>query len=310
MAAVGGVWTSNLQSKTGGIVTQSRPFCYHRIEILSASRTPLTLVVGSDGSADSERAIEWATTSAALHPGSTIHLLEALALPATPHHSWKKPPEEVVADAERKSRQRLERSAAAISARNVAAEVHVRRWLPVDSIVELADEVRADLVVVGRHGHASAFAHRVLIGSVSGDVSRTARTPVAVVRGTSPHRVPPRRILLALDASEPSLAAARAVARIFPGAPVLAVSVAHGAEGLAREAIERAALAAGIDAGGLEVERAEGDPAQLLLERAAAPGIDLAAAGRRGHGPLGDLLVGGVAEKLLQLSPCPILLAH
>jgi nucleotide-binding universal stress UspA family protein len=296
--------------ETCGIVTQSRPFCYHPNEILSASGNTLTFVVGCDGSADSERAIEWAATSAALHPGSTIHLLEALALPATPHHSWKKPPEELVADAERKSRQRLERSAAAIEAREVEAVVHVRRWLAVDSIVELADETRADLVVVGRHGHVSAFAKRVLIGSVSGDVSRTSRSPVVVVRGAESHPVPPRRILVAFDASEPSRAAARSVARLFPGARVLAVSVAQGEEGLSPEGIAREALAAGIDAGGLEVERLEGDPAHLLLERAAGPEIDLAAAGRRGQGPLRDLLVGGVAEKLLQLSPCPILLAH
>lgn len=296
--------------KTCGIVTQSRSFCYHRTETLSAPRTPLTIVVGSDGSADSERAIEWAATAAALHPGSTIHLLEALALPATPQHSWKRPPEELVADAERSSRERLERSAVAIAARDVAVEVHVRRWLPVDSIVELADESKADLIVLGRHGHASAAARRVLVGSVSGDVSRTARSPVVVVRGVAAHPVPPRRILVAFDASEPSRAAARAVARLFPAAPVLAVSVAHGAEGLSAEAIRSEALAAGIDSAGLEVERLQGDPAHLLLRRAADDGIDLAAAGRRGHGPLRELLVGGVAEKLLQLAPCPILLAH
>ena len=53
-----------------------------------------------------------------------------------------------------------------------------------------------------------------------------------------------------------------------------------------------------------------GDAAAALLELAASSGSDLMCAGRRGSGPLRDLLLGSVAEKLLQLSPCPLLLSH
>jgi nucleotide-binding universal stress UspA family protein len=56
-----------------------------------------------------------------------------------------------------------------------------------------------------------------------------------------------------------------------------------------------------------------GSPAEHLLELAREGvdgGFDLLAAGRTGHSGWRNLLLGGVAEKLLQLAPCPVLLAH
>ena len=39
-------------------------------------------------------------------------------------------------------------------------------------------------------------------------------------------------------------------------------------------------------------------------------GADLITAGRRGQSAWEDLLTGSVSDKLLQLAPCPVLLAH
>ena len=276
---------------------------------MSAPADRLVLVVGSDGSPDSERAIDWAAAVAASHSGAALHLFEALALPPTPLHAWSTTPEALIGEAERRSRARLEARSATIAARGVETAVHVQRFFPVEAIVTFAAELPADLIVLGRHGHSSGL-RRALIGSVSADVSRSATVPVVVVRGTAAHPAPPRRVLVPFDGSEPARVAARAAARLFPAAAVLAVSVVHGREGLEAEAIAHEAVAAGFDRARLEIERVVGDPAAQILRLAGGAEVDLVAAGRRGHGPLHELLVGGVAEKLLQLAPCPILLAH
>jgi len=69
-------------------------------------------------------------------------------------------------------------------------------------------------------------------------------------------------------------------------------------------------LEAGLDARRIERVESVGDPAARLLEVAETATVDLIAAGRRGHSSWQELLVGGVSEKLLQLAPCPVLVAH
>jgi nucleotide-binding universal stress UspA family protein len=55
--------------------------------------------------------------------------------------------------------------------------LHVRRGHPDEQIVELAEEVRADLLVIGRYGHAS----RRRLGSTADRVLAQAECPVLVV---------------------------------------------------------------------------------------------------------------------------------
>jgi len=53
----------------------------------------------------------------------------------------------------------------------------------------------------------------------------------------------------------------------------------------------------------------EGEPADRILEQAERVGADLIACGSRGMGELTALLLGSVSHKLLQLAPCPVLVA-
>ena len=215
------------------------------------------VVVGFDGRQDGHRALAWARDFALASPGTALDLTHALALPALPMHSLHLPAEEIFAAAEREIRAQLDAAANALAAAGLTAEVHVRRWLPADTLLEQADRLGAVLIVVGQHG---GRARRVLIGSTSGRVSREARVPVVVARGAQ-RPSPPRRILVS-DPEE------------------------------------------------IDLHSTEGDAAAALLELAADSGIDLLCAGRRGSGPLRDLLLGSVSEKLLQLAPCPLLLSH
>jgi nucleotide-binding universal stress UspA family protein len=104
--------------------------------------------------------------------------------------------------------------------------------------------------------------------------------------------------------------AVAAAAAWFPQAEIVGASVRAGAEGLPVAEIRAQLAAAGVDGSRLRPLLLEGHPAEQLIEAAKRERADLLTSGRRGHGPLRDLFVGSVAEKLLQLAPCPILLAH
>ena len=60
---------------------------------------------------------------------------------------------------------------------------------------------------------------------------------------------------------------------------------------------------------GLTVETVvrEGYPVTVIEDEAAAVGADLIVIGTRGHGGLKHLLLGSIAERVVQKSPCPVL---
>ncbi len=48
-------------------------------------------------------------------------------------------------------------------------------------------------------------------------------------------------------------------------------------------------------------------PAQNIANLAAEVGADIIVVGTRGHSPVGGVLVGSVAQRLLEIAPCPVL---
>jgi universal stress protein A len=67
---------------------------------------------------------------------------------------------------------------------------------------------------------------------------------------------------------------------------------------------ERAAAAA--VASGVKTLFRTGEPAQVLVEMASVENIDLVVVGTHQHHPAGDILVGSVAERLIRLAPCTV----
>ncbi len=57
----------------------------------------------------------------------------------------------------------------------------------------------------------------------------------------------------------------------------------------------------------ISVEALAGDPAHQILEFAKDASADLIVLGSRGHGRLAGLLVGSVAQKVVALAHCPVL---
>jgi nucleotide-binding universal stress UspA family protein len=62
----------------------------------------------------------------------------------------------------------------------------------------------------------------------------------------------------------------------------------------------------GIEA---ETKIRHGDPAAELIAEATDGSYDVAVAGSRGYGPVGQLLHGSVSRKLVKAMPCPVIVA-
>lgn len=178
------------------------------------------ILLAFDGSEDSCRAAAWAGAVAAARGGAEVDIVHALTLPAIPVGGWEIPVGELLDRHEREMRALAERERVALEAAGVPAALFLRRWLPVDTLLEHAAERRVDLIVLGPHGHGL---RRLRIGSISAAVAYAAAVPVVVVRG-EPVAAPPGRVVVAMDGSPASDAAAAAVAHWFPAAQVTAMA--------------------------------------------------------------------------------------
>ncbi len=266
----------------------------------------MTIAVGFDGSDDSRRAARWAAALARSASPASLHLVHALGLPTIPALPIDIRVDELFDRQEREMREQLTTLERELGGAPLEIESFVRRWLPVETLLEHARDHGSELLVVGQHGSRPS---RLLLGSVSSAVARSAEVPVVVVRGREA-AAPPDAVLLAVDGSGFSRRAAEAVARWAPQARVVAVRIRDGSNGPERDEIARDLAAAGVDPAQVEIRIEDGAAAEILLALAETTTVDLIAAGRRGLSIWRELLLGSVSEKLLQLAPCPVLLAH
>lgn len=138
-----------------------------------------------------------------------------------------------------------------------------------------------------------------------------------------------KHILVGIDGTNESLAAARAAVGIARStlATVDLVCVVPPFEALASESLspieiieDQKAQAAGIlrslaqelEAPGLAIETmvVEGVPADRLASLAAERAVEMVVVGHRRRGPISRLLIGSVADRLVQISTRPVLVVH
>ncbi|GLB64939.1 universal stress protein [Dietzia sp. NCCP-2495] len=143
------------------------------------------VVVGTDGSESSYRAVERAAVLAA--DASATLVVACAYVPADPR-SVNQAADQLGADAyqirgdnpaEEIVRGAKERATAAGA---TSIEVRTVKGAPVESLVALADEVGADLLVVGNKGLNSLTGR--LLGSVPSDAARRATCDVLIVHTT------------------------------------------------------------------------------------------------------------------------------
>lgn len=277
-------------------------------------------IVASDGKSQSDGAL----LAARALQASTDEVRIVAAVPPLPIVS---PEAQLPIDPEVESRRAADLGAAVeaqaqrvLGARS-AWSVDVRAGEPASTIVDAAREAGATLVVtgLGRHG---------LVDRVFGDETalrliRIGSIPVLAVPTSFVHA--PRRIVVAMDFSQPSMRAARlAIDMAAESATIHLVHVAprdassvlwSGGDWLAtyeadaQAELTRAAARLNPPAG-ISVERTvlHGDPAAQLLAYAAKIDADLIAAGSHGHGFVARVLIGSVVTKVLRGSACGVLI--
>ena len=138
-----------------------------------------TIVVPTDGSENARRAADHAVDIAS-KTGATVHAISVVD--ATRLGPFT-PTDVEISDIRSSLRGEAERATEAVVERCRNASIDcvtaVRVGVPHETIVDYADEVAADLLVVGTHGRTGV--PRALLGSVTERVVRTSDVPVLTV---------------------------------------------------------------------------------------------------------------------------------
>lgn len=196
---------------------------------------------------------------------------------------------------------------------------------PGEAITAYVEEQGVDLVVMGTHGRRGL--QRLLIGSVTEEVLRTAPCPVLTVRGgeDQPSAWNVRNVLAPVDFSEASLQAVKhtkelaltygaqitllhAVEEVmYPSAYGLEMADAPGPEVIDRVESSLAELAR--DEIGYEhvvVDSTVGYAPSTILDYAEANDVDLIVIATHGRSGLERLLLGSVTERVVRRASVPV----
>jgi nucleotide-binding universal stress UspA family protein len=288
---------------------------------------PETILLATDGSEGAEHAARAAIdlskrTEAKLHAAHARVPLPHFAYPSLVSARYHPPYEEGARRILDEQVGRIEQAGGTVSG------AHLVEGRPADAILDLAERIGADLIVVGSRGLGSIKS--LLIGSVSLGVVHHADRPVLVVRGGS---WPPARVVIGEDLSEDARDAARIgltlgkllgaetlLAHAYQGMPPHPETLPRDDrelyEAMVREHLRRVEPALEGRAAGLEdaygvrprVRLLEGDSARVLSDVAGeGGGTGLLVVGSRGLGAGGRMLLGSVSTKVLMAAKGPVL---
>jgi nucleotide-binding universal stress UspA family protein len=277
------------------------------------------IVVGVDGSEDSERALRWAVTEGRARDACVRAVLVWTA--AGPPRVESPPPPPTSPEHPRWVAERmLDRIVDKVLADVPAARIDARTMFgpPVSSLLAASDG--AEMLVLGARGWSPVT--RTLAGSVSLACTHGAAVPVVVVHEPPRHSHGPfRDIVVGVDGSDASMDALRWAVReaTLRYAPLRIVHVSSaGAEAGPASPVAGERRPAGhvpiMAAARAETDRrpsleATGDVlfghvAGHLIEAAAT--AQLLVVGARGGGGFTGLLLGSVSSQCVMYAPCPV----
>jgi nucleotide-binding universal stress UspA family protein len=270
------------------------------------------VVIGYDGSADSERALDWADQLAAEQGRALRVLISEVDLSSVM---------EVTADWHDTRIRELQEDARLrlASARTHTHSVEVVSDPAAEALVGASE--KASTVVLGARGHSAVSG--VLLGSVSQQVARRASCPVVVVREAK--NPGSDRIVVGVDGSPSSR---KALELAFEhadrtGAPVVAVHAWHERfvrreteEGLAEEISDAERLLEEALAGlagqypdvRVSTETIPVAPQRVLVD--ASESAALVVVGSRGRGALAGLALGSVSQSVLHHAQCAVVVVR
>lgn len=265
------------------------------------------IVVGYDGSGDSELALDWADQLAA-EQGRPLRVLISEVDPTQVLEATSDWHAAKVAQLESDARDRL------AGARSRESSIEVIGVPPSQALIDAS--AKAATVVIGARGHS--LLSGVVLGSVSQHVTRHSSCPVVVVR--APYHPDANRVVVGVDGSTGSR---KALEFAFDhasrsGSPITAVHAWRNAargdtgEGLVEEirAAERVlaeALAGFADQYPdvkVTTEAVPVVPQRVLAD--ASQSASLVVVGSRGLGAFAGLLLGSVSQSVLHHAQCPV----
>ena len=290
---------------------------------------PTKILLATDGSEEASLAASTAS-GLARRTGSELHVLTVG--PELPYYELPDYParfEEVVEAQRRETREVLDEQVRKIEESGGTVEkVHLETGIPPGrAIVHLGEELGAGVIAIGSRGRGPM--KRAVMGSVSSSVVHHAHCPVLVVRGEGRDHLQ-GRILLALDGSEDSLAAARTavdladrmeselhVVYVGEVRPVF-YPEGHGYPALYEEFEKRAQRL--LDEQVSELESAGGTVAKAHLrigrpdEEIVVLGEEIAAGlivtGSRGLGGIRRALMGSVSDSVVRHAHGPVMVVR
>lgn len=268
-----------------------------------------TLLITVDGSAPAKRAAKYGLELAAIYDAS-VDVLH-------------------VTDDEERGHRILDEATAFDVDGDLDVERHLVEGKPGKAIVRQAEELEADLVVMGRYGRSGIVEH--LLGSTSERVLRNVEVPVLTIPGERVDAQTGREygdVLLTTDGSETAERAgpyaadvARRTAATLHLLTVVDVQAEAGpfdAGGVKEEFIERLenqaqealdSLADSIDSADLDVRSSmeKGDTVDEITAYADDHDVDLLAISSEGETSLAGQQLGSVADRVLKEIERPVL---
>tara|TARA_R110002167_G_C12703750_1_gene654025 strand:+ start:1235 stop:1762 length:528 start_codon:yes stop_codon:yes gene_type:complete len=160
-----------------------------------------------------------------------------------------------------------------------------------DKALDIAVELAAGL------GAKLTIAHVLLHGEPPKDIERMARVE---------HMVP-----VAVEAARPYIANVPATMTSIMNAAKYTEGVERMISALGEKLVNDAAAKvkkAGVE--NVETDIRNGDYVEQILKAAKNASADMIVAGSRGLGPVKKLLIGSTSNKIVQLAPCPVLIAR
>lgn len=287
----------------------------------------MRILLATDGSKDAAAATAF-LRELPLPASSKLLIVTAVSFPT---FAFEPPPvREFKGSVLEDARRVVDEARATLARRGFDVETDVVIGNPKDEISRIAGEWNADLVVLGARGLGRI--KRFLLGSVSLAVARRVSCPVLVVKGRARKL---GSVLVGIDGSEDSFQALRFLLSLplarqtklrllsvvepirYPTSAPGAVrghlarmlkEVENERRGELEKVLDKAA--AKLEGSLTRVTRSTptGNPADVIVEVAAAHDADLVVVGARGLGGVTRLLLGSVSEKVLGYARCPVLI--
>ncbi len=227
---------------------------------------------------------------------------------------WKKTLNHEERELEQEKAKRLDADIAEIETFGIAVTKVVREGAPAEEIVKMAQEVNADVIVMGSHSNRSIW--DVLLGSATEKVLKNAPCPVVAVSHTPEQGTSKQGpVLLVTDFSPAAEKATKVAASLAKEQENKLIVLTVMGRGLGKRIVQVGLehLVEELRLQGLEVESMirEGRRGHIhpeIVRAAEETGAQFIAMGSQSRLTVDDVVLGYVAENVSKHAPCPVLL--